>query len=198
MSTTGLMISLFDMASLPTMFPVVFRSENEWWNPHQTNPDIPITMVIHPFHHFRHWFETMVKSPFFWWKISKFLWWQKKRQILVNLFFMVKSSLFVVKKQILVNSFFMVKSHFLWWKKTNFAKFISHGKITFLCGEKTNLAKFISHGKITFLCGEKKQILLNSFLMVKSHFCGETKTNFAKFISHGKITFLCGEKNKSC
>jgi hypothetical protein len=25
--------------------------------------NIPITMVIHPFNHFSHWFETMVKSP---------------------------------------------------------------------------------------------------------------------------------------
>ena len=65
----------------------------------------------------------------------------------------------------------MVKSRFFVVKKTNLAKFISHGKITFcVVKKKTNLAKFISHGKITFLCGEKKQILLNSFLMVKSHF----------------------------
>ena len=137
MSTTGLMISLFDMASLPTMFPVVFRSENEWWNPHQTNPDIPITMVIHPFHHFRHWFETMVKSPFFWWKINKFLWWQKKTNL----------GKFIFHGKIII----------ICGEKINLGKFISHGKITFLCGEKTNLAKFISHGKITFLCGEKNK-----------------------------------------
>ena len=42
-------------------------------------------------------------------------------------------------------------------------------KSHFFVGKKTNLAKFISHGKITF-CVVKKQILLNSFLMVKSHF----------------------------
>ena len=86
----------------------------------------------------------------------------------------------------------MVKSHFFVVKK---AKFISHGKITCCVVKKANLAKFISHGKITFCVVKKRQILLNSFLMVKSHFFVVKK---AKFISHGKITFLCGEKNKSC
>ena len=67
--------------------------------------------------------------------------------------------------------------------------------------EKTNFAKFISHGKITFfLMVKKRQILLNSFPMVKSHFFVVKKTNHAKFISHGKIAFLCGEKKtrESC
>ena len=43
-------------------------------------------------------------------------------------------------------------------------------KSRFFVVKKTNLAKFISHGKITFCVVKKRQILLNSFLMVKSHF----------------------------
>jgi len=64
----------------------------------------------------------------------------KKKQIMVinSSCFVVKSDFFVVtkKRQILVNLFFMVKSSLFVVKKTNLGKFIFHGKITFFVVKK--------------------------------------------------------------